>query len=570
MTCSMIKSDMPYLPETPWIYQFKRKNWVVLYIGKAKNLSKRVQQYFSPGSVRKQDMVYMADQIEYISTESEEKALLLEEEMIKQYLPDYNRLLKHNSNYVYIKISDHEFPKVEIVRKKRNDKSTYVGPKQRSKMLYTLLKYLRRIYKWRTMSHTQFKKWIIDMDFHLGLDEGWSIIQYLGTELGDTQAKKYEIDTSITKQEYQKMYTQRLIKLASILNGETSSTLQTIQEEIQKHTKNQNYERCAQLRDIYAYIQNWDESNQHLALWSERTWTIAHLINTETDIIIVICKIFEGKIIDILRESYALQERELSEISASLTKEFGVAVRSQDKWLTVLSTKGRTRLPKKEKETIHTFISQACKNYIESKAFDKNSVMSGLLEQLQEKYKLKSLPYHIECLDISHLGGEHTSAWLACYINGLPQKRGYRHYKIQHTSWNDDYKSLEETLVRRFGISKKEIRGENLPHLFVLDGWKWQLWIMHKIYKQYPIFKEFIKNSDIDIVALWKGKARKSSGRKEWYQEKIYYLDTQDEIQEIPLNYDQSDRILIWIRDESHRFANRYRKKRMSKQITQR
>jgi len=97
-----------------------------LYIGKAKNLKKRVGQYFMPGSMWKQDMLHAASSVEYIETASEQEALLLEEELIKERLPDYNRLLKYNSNYVYIRYSDEEFPKIEIVRKRKKDKAVYI------------------------------------------------------------------------------------------------------------------------------------------------------------------------------------------------------------------------------------------------------------------------------------------------------------------------------------------------------------------------------------------------------------------------------------------------------------
>jgi excinuclease ABC subunit C len=138
-----------------------------LYIGKAKNLKKRVQQYFTPGSVWKQEMVAKADRIEFIEVSSESDSLTLEENLIKEHLPEYNRLLKNNSNHIFIKFSNEDFPSVSLSRTRRKDKAMYIGPKQNTQELRKLLQYLRQIFKFRTNSSAEFHKGVLTTDYYL-------------------------------------------------------------------------------------------------------------------------------------------------------------------------------------------------------------------------------------------------------------------------------------------------------------------------------------------------------------------------------------------------------------------
>lgn len=160
-----MKSPPSYLPATPGVYQFLDAKDNILYIGKAKQLAKRVAQYFSPGSLRKQEMVNDAAKIVYIETPTEEDALLLEDNLIKKHLPEYNKLLRTNSNYVFLKVSRGPFPAFMIVKKRVNDGSTYIGPRYRSAQLRQMLRYLRHIFKFHTMKPSEFAKGVLSTDY---------------------------------------------------------------------------------------------------------------------------------------------------------------------------------------------------------------------------------------------------------------------------------------------------------------------------------------------------------------------------------------------------------------------
>ncbi|MFA7298697.1 MAG: hypothetical protein WC010_03575 [Candidatus Absconditabacterales bacterium] len=205
-----------------------------------------------------------------------------------------------------------------------------------------------------------------------------------------------------------------------------------------------------------------------------------------------------------------------------------------------------------------------------------------MFKTLQARYGLKNIPYKIECIDISHLSGGRTSGGLSCLMAGLPYKKGYRKYKIKAKK-SDDYEALQELLERR------ENSGGELPNLLIIDGGKGQLGVVKKLCKD-PKRKKII--SQIDIISLGKGEARTKSNigktkklmaslskeelsadadggfvqPNKLITEIIYRLDDKLKIHEIPMVYDQADKILLKARDEAHRFANSYRKKQMSQE----
>ena len=519
-------TNLPHLPSSTGVYQFFAKSGKILYIGKAKDLSKRVRQYFSPWSVWKIDMVQQAHRVEYIQTRSEEEALLLEEQLIKQYLPEYNRLLKHNSNYVWIKYSNEEFPRVSIVRKRNNDGSTYIWPKQRSRRLYDVMKYLRRLIKYRTMSRTHYQQWVIDMDYHLWLDEWWSLIHKLDHKNSKRieQAKKIGINTQKTKEEWQVEYQQRLDLLQQFLEWKTAMLLDTISSEIQEHVEKQNFERCAQLRDIYEHIQLRDQRYQSIVLQKPRTGKVWWISTIQKYFVVIIIIFTEGKIVDIIREKSSTSDKDIHQLKLELETEFGLksqSIKSQSTGQQLLASKRYIRLPKNDKKSLTALHQKFLDSYITSQVFGAESIMSDLLSDLQSRYDRDHIPYHMECIDISHMSGDRVSWGLSCMINGLPSKRWYRHYKIREALGGDDYASLTEVIERRFGLKNKNpIEANDLPDVFILDGGKGQLGILRGIIKKYPQLVQLMQQ--VQFVALGKGEARSRKWKNAGAVEELY------------------------------------------------
>jgi excinuclease UvrABC nuclease subunit len=171
----------------------------------------------------------------------------------------------------------------------------------------------------------------------------------------------------------------------------------------------------------------------------------------------------------------------------------------------------------------------------------------------------------MECIDISHFSGSRASGGLSGFLWWIANYKLYRRYKIESPA-SDDYEALKEVITKRFK-DKWEL---NLPDLFILDWWKWQLWILKELLKEDRFQNIFNK---VNFVSLWKWVARKTAWKLKWEKEKIFYFDQESlkqnkfKIKSIDLNYDQADRLLVKIRDEAHRFSNNYRKIQMKKRI---
>jgi len=162
----MFTTDISKIPTNAGIYLFKDRKGTILYIGKAKNLQKRLGQYFSPNSLRKQEMLEKADKVDFLIVKNESEALYLEDNMIKQHQPEYNNLLKADNSYVYIKITKESFPQIFLTRKKINDNALYIGPKNDTIQLKKFLQYLRQIVKFRTCKNTQFRQGKLCSDYY--------------------------------------------------------------------------------------------------------------------------------------------------------------------------------------------------------------------------------------------------------------------------------------------------------------------------------------------------------------------------------------------------------------------
>lgn len=568
-TIYMHKSDLPSIPPTPGIYIFRNKKGVILYIWKAKNLNKRVGQYFSPGSVWKQDMVQSAHHVEFIEVGTEEEALLLEEQMIKQYKPEYNRLLKYNSKYVWIRYSKSDFPKVTISRRRRDDWAVYIWPKASNKDLYDTLRYLRSLYQRRTMNNAEFKQGKLNLDFHLWLDAWRSAMAQLkgkGAQEAIDYAAKYKLTLDQPYTYYVAEYQKRLDSLQQVLDGDTQWVLEDISTQIEKHVAAENYEYCSKLRDIYTAIASIESKRQHISVDTPVSGYIAKIAQIHKYRVIILIKVHMWTIVDVIREQILVTDISLDSLTTQLKLEFDMqAQRAITEHGKTLYAKTIVWLGKSNRKEFDTLLAWFLDSFVHSSQFGEQSLLSDTLVGLKERYGLHTVPYHMECLDISHLSGDNISAGLSCMIGGTTYPKWYRNYKIQSVAKgkSDDYKSLSEVLVRRFrlGKVKEAVDINDCPDLFILDGGIWQLGILRELRQQFPELVHI--QTKTQFVSLGKWAARTRKGRQSGWVEELYMYDAQDNIYSIPLVYDQMDRLLIKIRDESHRFANRYRKKRM-------
>ena len=529
--------DLTHFPELPWVYLFKDKKGCVLYIWKAKNLKKRVSQYFTPGSVWKQEMVAHAENVEFIIVENESESLYLESNLIKKYQPPFNNMLKWANAYAYIKLTKHQIPQIFITRKKINDGGVYIWPKHHTRDLKKFLQYLRQVVQYRTCPLSKFNQGKLCSDYYFWLCKWWCCKKDLWTP------------------EYPKLIT-------NFFKWNTAPVEKKIKELINEAIKTENFEWAAKLRDIYLQIWNFTEQ-QSVEYSKSFSGYLLQIRETGPRRTYVLLNFFEWKMIDVIRHHFEKDEIDEETMVASFSSEFWTF--SFENWF--YST---VHFPwnREEKQRILKLFDDFFESYLLVNTIHWSWIMNELLQDLQDRYHLLQFPYQVECLDISHLWGDWTSWWLSAITWGLPDKNHYRKYKIT-TSKNDDYLSLKEVLIRRFKLDKKINREEwkilHLPNVFILDWWKGQLWILNELSEEYSSLNNIIKS--VQFCALWKWEARKKSSiwnkskkSENTVWEKLYVWKKWV-IEEYDLIYNDSDKILVKLRDEAHRFANSYRKK---------
>jgi len=568
--------NISHIPNQAWVYFFKDKTWNILYIGKAKNLQKRVAQYFSPWSVWKQEMVSQAQSVDFVIVQNESEALYLEDNLIKKHKPYYNNMLKWSNSYAYIKITNEEFPQIYITRKKFNDWSIYIWPKHNTMQLKNFLQYLRQVLQYRWCKTSQFKQHKLCSDYYFWLCKWWCSLPVISTKV---EKSPKTIEISIDKLEMTSSdYKSIISHIESFFHWDIKPIQKEILSQIDQSIKLQNFERAAKLRDIYNNIDSLSQQQTVVLTWPI-TWYIFKIKKIWAWFVYILLYFNQWKLVDIIRHKFHQDDADYASLISSISNECWEFKITPAKLTPNLDNiiwinKSIKKLSKSDLQDIDKLIEWFFDSYVISTSFEWENLNNELLKNLQSRYKLKNFPYHIECVDISHLGWSWTSGWLSCFLWWLSERKYYRRYKINAAmlqwnnvtikQWNnsDDYASLKELIIRRFKTK------DFLPNLFILDWWKWQLWIIKKLYNEDKNFKKLF--SQIDFVSLWKWEARKkskiwqtSSKGKVW--EKIYYFDTKLVIKNIALIYDQTDKILVNIRNEAHRFSNAYRENQMNK-----
>ena len=283
--------DIEKIPEKTWVYLWKNKNRV-LYVWKAKNIRKRIKQYFQTWIwVWKEDMVSKADNIDYFLTKNEEEALVLEEKLVKKYNPPYNSLLKWDNSYVYIKIEKWDFPKISFTHYK-NEKATYIGPKAYRKDLKDIFKILKSIFKFRTCSQTKFNKWKLCSEYTLWLCKWWCNVLQVSSEKWIVNNEKLITD----KSEYKNII--RLIK--RFFNWDIKSVQNIILEKIDQAVEKQNFEYANVLKQIYFKLDKLSQ-NQSVEFDENINAYFIKIKKVQNMYFMIYAKFQDGKIVDLVK-----------------------------------------------------------------------------------------------------------------------------------------------------------------------------------------------------------------------------------------------------------------------------
>ena len=541
------------VPTQPGCYLYYDKEGTIIYVGKAKNLKRRVYSYFHKQheSPKTNILVSQIEKLEYIITDSEVEALILESHLIKQHKPKYNILLKDDKKYPYFLITDEDFPRIQVVRKKNlnPDKGRFYGPYTDVGAMYATLDFLKRLFPLKQCKTPKFTN-------------RPCLYYHIGKCLAPCQGK-------VTPEEYQKLIQQ----VELFLSGKQSELLKQIQVQMQKYAETEQFEKAAKMRDSYLDLQKTLERQKVVYENTKLNEDIIAVIYEDGILAIVIMMVREGRLIDKKDFTYFVDNVDKTEYFetffrdyyTNLKLEFPDRIISKDleevgekelyqDWLKILSGKKVTISYGKGKfKELYELALKNATNLLENAKLKKmaqirddfNEVGSYLAEKLQ----LTNFPNRIECYDISHIQGTNTVASMVAFQNGLPKKTAYRKFKIKSTEGKpDDFLSMKEVLSRR--LSRLGEPKWEKPDLIIIDGGKGQLSSVMQIVEEMGIK---VGKGGIDFVSLAK-------------REEEVFLPNQSD--SILLPRDSNALYLIQrIRDEAHRFAITFHRDLRSKKL---
>ena len=475
----MIKDLVKVIPKDPGVYFFKNDKKDIIYIGKAKNLRNRVRSYFQKNkyqSPKNISMIKRIEDIEWIVVRNEVEALLTEANLIKKHQPFYNVNLKDDKSFPFIRITNEPFPRVFITREIIKDGSKYFGPYTDVIYLRRTLKAIRRIFPVRSCDFfidqnvIDQKKISICLDYHIKKCEG---------------PCEGLVDTN--------QYNRMIENIISFLQGKTKKSENYIQSQMELASRQLRYEDAGIFRDqLHAIREFMSKQTKINANFDDRD--IIGFSKEDDFGIAVIVRIRNGRISSREKLSINNIDDNFGAVIKTVITQFyfdtdhipaEICVQydpdSIEELMVWLRSKRRGRVkiycPKKgEKAKQVRLAHQNSKLLLGEWILNKKKrkdLVPKMVKQLQDDLQLKAAPRNIECFDISHLGGTNTVASMVSFIDGKPKKSNYRKYNIKTVTGIDDFASIREVVLRRYKRLKEE--GKGFPDLIVVDGGKGQL-----------------------------------------------------------------------------------------------
>ena len=534
-----IAEKLAALPDNPGVYLMKNQEGKIIYVGKAVNLKNRVRSYFRTlpaEALKTKALVRNIADFEYIITDSEVEALVLECNLIKKYRPKYNISLKDDKTYPYLKITNEDYPRVLVTRHYVKDGGKYFGPYPSVTVLRETLELLHSIFPFRSCKQKTFTN--------------------------DRPCLNYQIKRcyapcagKISKEEYGEL----IAKINDFFAGNHDDLLKSLNEQMNKAAEDLNFEQAARFRDQIRGIEK-AIAEQKAVLASGDDKDVLGMCFDGGEVVLQVFFVRGGKIVG--RENYWLKEMEdggEAQVLAAFIKQFYLdnqfippvvlvqALPADEeilkKWLSEKrGSKVQFVVPKrgKQKELLDLVVRNA-----EEEAEKRNALheadkkrLQEALEQLQKELNLSKLPKRIECYDISNTQGTESVASMVVFVDGKAKKDQYRRFRIKTVIGPNDFASMNEVLKRRLGHmdNDKEFAKDN-PDLIIVDGGKGQL----------SMAVEALEEMGYDDIAIC-GLAKK---------EEILFLPEREEGVYLPRD-SQGLYLVQRIRDEAHRFAITY------------
>ncbi|MBN8048082.1 excinuclease ABC subunit UvrC [Paraclostridium bifermentans] len=543
-----IQEQLKKLPAEPGVYLMKNENDKIIYVGKAISLKNRVRQYFQSSknhTSKVKSMVKNIAKFEYIITDSELEALILECNLIKQYRPKYNVLLRDDKTYPYIKVTVNEdYPRVLKVRKVLKDKAKYFGPYTNITAVNDTLEIIRNTYPIRTCN--------IDIEKAIANKVRPCLNKHIKKCIGPCTGE-------VSKEEYNKMIEEVIL----FLSGKEERLIEILKEKMNKCAMDFNFEDAAIYRDKIKSLEDMVQKQKIDSGTSDLNQDIIAMARAHDEACVQVFFIRNGKIVG--REHFILEgvmDSSRKSILSSFVKQFYI---SQDyipkeiiiedeiedsfvleEWLTdKKGQKVNIKVPQKgDKKNLIEMVRKNAIEYLEkfsnlNKLKYQKSI--GALEELKNILGLKYTPKRIESFDISNIQGVDSIGSMVVFTDGKKDKKEYRRYKIKTVEGPNDYDSMAEIVERR-------IKYEDFPDLILLDGGKGQVSAVKKVLDRYGV--------NIPLWGMYKDDKHRTKGLIS--QEKEIELDKTSNLY----------RFVASIQEEVHNYAISYHRSLRNKSLT--
>jgi len=534
-----LEIQLQTLPNNPGVYQYYDKNGKILYVGKAKNLKKRVTSYFTKrhDSHKTGVMVKKIHEIRHIVVASETDALLLENNLIKKHQPRFNVMLKDDKTYPWICIKKERFPRIFPTRKIVKDGSEYYGPFTSFKTVNTLLDLIKGLYKLRTCNYDLSQEKINQGKYKVCLE------YHLGNCKGPCEAKQQEAE-----------YNRDIEAIRQIVKGNFKDSLNQFRSQMKKHAQNMEFEDAQQIKEKIKILENY-QSKSTVVNPKINNVDVFTILSDEAYGYVNFLQLSHGAIIRShtieMKKKLDEPDRELLELAITeIRQRFNSNSTEIYVPFKVNATEGiKISIPKLgDKKKILDLSLRNAKYYRQErfkqmKIVDPERHINRIMVQMKEDLRLSEEPRHIECFDNSNIQGTNPVAACVVFKNGKPSKKDYRKFNIKTVEGPDDFASMEEVVYRRYRRLLNE--DQDLPQLIIVDGGKGQLTSGVKALEKLDL------RGKIAIIGIAKR------------LEEIYYPGDS-----FPLYLDKKSetlRIIQHLRNEAHRFGITFHRNKRSK-----
>ena len=541
MTAVEFQNIVSGLPREPGIYKYYNDANELIYVGKAKNIRKRVTSYFikNLNNYKTHELVRRISRIEFTIVNSEQDAFLLENSLIKEFQPIFNINLKDDKSYPFIIIKNEPFPRVFLTRKKLNDGSVYLGPYTSVKKVRELIEFIRHTIPLRTCSlnltekNIEQRKFKVCLEYHLGNCKG----PCEGLQSGEDYATNLE-------------------QVKELLKGNLTTVLRHFKNEMRTYSEQLAYEKAEMIKKKIEYLENY-QAKSVIANARGGDYDVFSLVKEKDIAFVNYLMVRNGTIVqtqtnkiethldeteeEILSFAVAQLRSAFDSDAREIVTPFPISYPQND--IEVISPKGgdRKKLLELSEKNVNYFIEEL-KNK-ERLKLSKNTDKIKVLEELQEKLQLKELPVHIECFDNSNFQGSYPVSAMVCFKNGEPNKKDYRHFNIKSVQGINDFASMKETVFRRYKRVLEE--QQQFPQLIIIDGGKGQL------------------NAAVEALDELSATGKATLAGLAKNEEELFFPGDKESLK-LPYN-SASLKLVRQIRDEVHRFGINFHRNKRSK-----